>query len=227
MSLNGVKFGNKHSYNDWGLVLRTRPIIEPPEPKTVYIDIPEANGSLDLTQFLTGNVCYKMRKIKFEFNVMSERSTWNTVYSTIMHHLHGKRMRIVFDEETNLEYIGRCEVTEWKSDKRTSIIKIEALVDPFKYELSTTVETKTAEEFLEDNVFHLRVGGDAPVIPTITCTKSVRIFYENKYYTLVEGVNINPFLTLKPDKADTGFTVIEPEDGVFGDITVEYQEGYL
>ena len=43
--MNGVLFGTKHSYRDWGLFLADRPTISEPEPKTMYIDIPASNGS--------------------------------------------------------------------------------------------------------------------------------------------------------------------------------------
>ena len=40
----GVTFGDKHSYRDWGLIPKSRPVISPPAPKTNYISIPEADG---------------------------------------------------------------------------------------------------------------------------------------------------------------------------------------
>ena len=59
----GVIFGDNHSYRDWGLVTKTRPVIGSPEPKTIYIDIPEADGQLDLTESLTGEVKFKNRQM--------------------------------------------------------------------------------------------------------------------------------------------------------------------
>ena len=43
----GITFGEKHSFNDWRLLLSERPNISPPEVKTDYIDIPGGDGSLD------------------------------------------------------------------------------------------------------------------------------------------------------------------------------------
>lgn len=66
--MNGVKFGSKHSYDDWGLILKSRPVISPPSPKTIYIDVPGADGIIDLTESMTGEVKFNNRTITFEFN---------------------------------------------------------------------------------------------------------------------------------------------------------------
>ena len=62
--MDGVTFGTKHSYRDWGLLLKSRPVISPPSPKTVYVDIPGSNGVIDLTESLTGDVKFDNRTIK-------------------------------------------------------------------------------------------------------------------------------------------------------------------
>ena len=54
--MNGVLFGDKHSFKDWGLILKERPDIKPPNVKTSYVDIAGANGSLDLTEVLSDDV---------------------------------------------------------------------------------------------------------------------------------------------------------------------------
>ena len=59
--MNGVLFGNKHSLKDWGIYLITRPKITPPSIKTTYIEIPCANGALDLTEVMSDDVKYENR----------------------------------------------------------------------------------------------------------------------------------------------------------------------
>ena len=43
ISLNGVRFGTKHSYNDFGLVLQKKDL-SLPEPKTEKIEVTGRNG---------------------------------------------------------------------------------------------------------------------------------------------------------------------------------------
>ena len=63
--MNGVTFGTRHSYEDWGLILKSRPQISPPEPKYIYVDIPASDGQIDLTESLIGNIPYYNREIVF------------------------------------------------------------------------------------------------------------------------------------------------------------------
>ena len=68
MDHTGIKIDDKHTERDWGLRMISM-VIPMPEPKTNYIDIPGADGSLDLTQSLTGNVPYNMREgVQFTFD---------------------------------------------------------------------------------------------------------------------------------------------------------------
>ncbi len=135
-----VTFGDKHSYNDWGLILQSRPVISPPVPKTTYIDIPEADGKLDLTESLAGEIRFENRKITCVFNVIEARKRWSTIYSTILNYLQGQKLRVVFDEDPNHYYIGRWTVDDWDSDKKTSTLTITGDVDPFKHDLASSLE---------------------------------------------------------------------------------------
>lgn len=138
--MNGVTFGTKHSYRDWGLFLKSRPVISPPSPKTVYVDVPGSDGVIDLTESLTGDVKYETRKITCEFVVLDARDRWSNIYSEILDFLHGQQMKIILDEDPTFYYIGRLTVNEWKSSKVTSTITIEGNVEPYKLEMFSSLE---------------------------------------------------------------------------------------
>lgn len=138
--MNGVTFGSKHSYDDWGLILKSRPVISPPSPKTVYVDIPASDGIIDLTESLTGDVKFENRTITCEFNVLDARNRWSNIYSEILDFLHGQNMRVILDEDPTYYYIGRLKVNEWKSNKKTSTITIEGTVEPYKLEMFSSLE---------------------------------------------------------------------------------------
>ena len=138
--MDGVLFGDKHSYRDWGLILKSRPEISPPVSKTVYVDIPGSDGIIDLTESLTGEVKYNNRTIKCEFWVTDAKNRWTDIYSAIMDYLHGQHMRIVFDEDPIYYYIGRLQVNEWKSQIAVSTITIEGNAEPYKMEMFSSLE---------------------------------------------------------------------------------------
>ena len=130
--MRGVTFGNKHSFRAWNLILKSRPVISPPVPKTKLIKVPGTNTVIDLTEALTGEVKYEPRNIFCEFTVIGGRSEWPAVYSDILDEIHGQRMQIVMDDDPNYYYFGRVAVDQWKSEKATATIVITAEVEPYK-----------------------------------------------------------------------------------------------
>ena len=201
----GVKFGDFHSYKDWGLLTKTRPVISPPDPKTIYIDIPESDGQLDLTESMTGDVKFKNRPIKFEFVVIEARDRWTTIYSKIMNYLHGKKLKITLDEDSNHYYYGRVKVDEWKSNKATSTIVISGEVEPYKYEKENSIDPWEWDDFnFEDGIIReysdIPVNGDTtytvygsrkPVVPIFRVNssdgKGMSVTYDGKTYALPDG----------------------------------------
>lgn len=132
--MHGVIFDDKHTYRDWGLLLKSRPAISPPKPKLKLIPVPGSDKVIDLTESLTGKVHYEMRTISFEFITMAARGKWPSLYSEILNHIHGKRLRIILDDDPNFYYTGRVSVGELKTDKKTAILTMTAEVEPYKRE---------------------------------------------------------------------------------------------
>lgn len=130
--MQGVTFGIKHSYREWGLIMKSRPVISPPKPKTKLIQIPGSDKVIDLTESLTGAVHYEPRTVSCEFIVADGRHKWPAVYSAVLESVHGKRLQIIMDDDPNYYYEGRVSVDEWQSEEVTSTIVITAEVEPFK-----------------------------------------------------------------------------------------------
>lgn len=205
--MNGVTFGTKHSFRDWGLYLRKRPIISPPSPKTVYIDVPGSDGSLDLTESLTGDVKYENRKIKCEFWVLQDRVKWSNIYSEILDYLHGQQMRIIFDEDPTYYYTGRVQVNEWESDQTTSKIVIEGLVEPYKNELfgslddwewnpfnfETGIIRDYSELTVDGELSFIIEGNRKPVVPSFIVNSDdgsgMTVTFNSVTYNLIDGTN--------------------------------------
>lgn len=138
--MRGVMFGNKHSYWNWGLMLRTAPKITSPAPKTHYVDIPGAHGSVDLTEALTGKVQYKNRRITLEFVTMAGREDWSAIYSDILSELHGQMKDIRLDDDPMHLYRGRVTAGDPERAKNVITIKMTAEVEPFKKSIDGTVK---------------------------------------------------------------------------------------
>lgn len=131
--MQGVSFGNKHSYRTWRMLLARHPEISPPVPKTKLIQVPGSNTVIDLTESLTGGeVKYEPRTIRCVFYVVGGRQKWPAVYSAVLNEVHGKRMQIVLDDDPNYYYEGRVVVDQWESNKSSASIVITAEVEPYK-----------------------------------------------------------------------------------------------
>lgn len=132
--MHGVIFDDKHTYRDWGLMLKSKPNISPPKPKLMLIPVPGSDFIIDLTESLTGKVHYEPRKISLEFITLAERERWPSLYSEILNYIHGRRLRIIMDDDPNFYYTGRVSVDELVTDKKTAVLKMTAEVEPYKRE---------------------------------------------------------------------------------------------
>ena len=149
---HSIIFGGKNSWDDWHLVPTSRPVFNPPKPKTKTLDIPGGDGLLDVSELLTGYPVYENRTGSFEFMVHNGYEEWQVAYSNIMDYLHGKRLRAVLEDDPDYFYEGRYSVNAWKSDKAYSLITIDYSVGPYKQFMLTS-----SEEWLWDP-FDFRTG---------------------------------------------------------------------
>lgn len=137
--MRGVTFDKKHSYWEWGLMLKTAPEIASPEPKTYYVDILGAHGAMDLTEALSGKVQYKNRKIKLEFISMAGREEWSAIYSEILYEVHGKVKEIRLDDDPQNTYKGRVTVGDPTWHKECVTLPMTVECEPFKTSIGGSV----------------------------------------------------------------------------------------
>lgn len=137
---HSVYFGDKNSWTDWHLIPLTRPVILPPAQKVTTLDIPGADGVIDLSTALTGYPVYSNRTGSIEFMVENGHDYWYEVYSGVMDALHGKKMALRLEDDMAYYYYGRVAVNTWKSDEHYSTITIDYDLDPYKYSVHSTCE---------------------------------------------------------------------------------------
>lgn len=141
-----VYFGDKNTWADWHLIPISRPVIQPPPIHSNTIEIPGANGYVDLTDFPTGFPTYGNRAGTLEFYVDNAAANWDwdQAYDTIVNYLHGFKMNMILGDEkgnkTSFYYQGRFSVNQWKSDRVCSSITINYDVFPYKLMIFSTQE---------------------------------------------------------------------------------------
>lgn len=210
---HSVTFGNKNTWDDWFLIPSSRPVFNPPEVKTNYLEIPGSDGVLDLTAALTGSPNYSNRIGSFEFIVDNGHKEWFEIYSEISNYLHGQVMKAILEDSPDYYYEGRFSVKEWKSDPTHSLITIDYNVDTYKRKTALTVVSQTGNGVV--NLSNLKM----PVTPRITTTAETNLTWLGNTVSLNSGANqLVPALTL--DAGVVPITVVTS-----GKVTFTYREG--
>lgn len=137
---HSITFGDKNTWDDWKLIPESRPVFLPPDLKTNYVEVPGADGVIDLSEALTGEIKYKNRSGSINFFVMNGYKDWSERYSEIMDYLHGQSMKAVLEDDAGFYYEGRFSVSKWQSDKARSLIVIEYNISPYKIDMMSSAE---------------------------------------------------------------------------------------
>lgn len=167
---HSIIFGDKNTWADWYLIPSSRPVFNPPKPKTKFVDIPGADWHLDMSEVLTGDIAYEARQGSLEFIVDNgqlsdyKADRWHKLYSEILDYLHGRIIQATLEDDPLYYYEGRFSINEWKSDPHNSKITVDYVVSPYKYEATSSLEDWLWDPFdFEDGIVReyndLRVDG--------------------------------------------------------------------
>ena len=207
---HSITIGDKNTWRDWHLIPASRPLVNPPPVKTNMIEIPGADGTLDLTESLAGRAVFGDRTGSWTFYVENDHGDWSYIYSTIMSYLHGKQLTCVLEDDPSFYYEGRFSVNQWLSEPWNSKIVINYEVGPYKlYSLDSgdrwiwdtfNFETGVIRSFRNirlrfNETLRVPIEGDAmDVIPTITANfsngTSVTLVFDGNTYKLKKGNNV-------------------------------------
>lgn len=136
----------KNSWDDWHIISPKRLLFNPPPLKTHYIDIPGADGQIDLTEALVGRPVFGNRTGTFDFLVMNGYGNWADRYSAMLEFFHGKRLAAVLEDDPGYYYNGRFTVESWDSESSWSKISIGYNVEPYKYPIEDDPNSGSDEE---------------------------------------------------------------------------------
>ena len=216
----GIFFDNIHSFYDLNMILSAAEIA-PAVPKTVYVDIPGGDGSIDLSEAL-GEVKYNDRVHKFVLAMnpagdLSE-AAWEAKKTEVSNYLNGRACKITLDKDSGYYWVGRCAVDGYASNKRLRQISVSATVRPYKLKQDETIKSfalSTAGQTIT------LTNGRKSVCPVITCTNdNTKIVFNGNTYTVNAGTH--KLLNIRLTFGDNQLTIYGT-----GTITFKYQEGDL
>ena len=215
--MNEVFFDGIASFRDWGIYLSSI-VIDDPKPKEIYVDIPNGDGALDLTEALTGEVHYESRPFEAVFTIKPETYSVELV-RYLRSYLNGKQRTIRTKEEPGYYLIGRC-ATSLKNDGVLAILTVKATCQPWKYKNDVTAINMTigASGTTTLNLTNERKR----VIPTITASAAVTIIFNGQTISVNAGTQRLTNIALS--YGDNLLTITGAEGTT---VLFEYQEGAL
>lgn len=214
--LYGVKFNSVDTLTQWGLAMLADLEVEAPEKKTNYIEIPGADGALDLSDYPQGRPTFKNRKISFNLFKRMEPDAADQMRTLLRQRYHGRRVKLILPTDAEHYFIGTAAIGK-ASGYPACMIPVTMTADPYKLKLQPTVVTETvsgtATVTLENEYM--------PVCPTIDTTGDVTLVFGSSSVSLSagEGQRI-PSLIL--ESGETEITVTGSAT-----VTFTYQEGTL
>ena len=175
-----------NTYYDWNLYL-TGKSITPPDPKTNYVELDGANGTLDLSESLTGEIAYKDRTLTASFFTekgnRDERDKLMKYLTTI---LHGRKMKLIEPDDTDHYYFGRVKISKPTNTMSYLEFEIEATCEPWRYAINETnrrvdINSQTVTSVILNN------NGRKTVCPDINVEGNVNLIIDGVVNSLSEG----------------------------------------
>ena len=224
---HSVTFGDKNTWDDWGLVAKERPFIAPPSPKTNYIDIPGSSVKLDFSEGLTKYPTFDNRTGTLEFTITDQyisyqEMLWQRKYTEIMSFVNGRHLKMILEDDPDFFYEGRFKVESYKPGSSPSdsysTISIGYDLGPYKWSVIDSLDDNWLWDPFSfvDGVILSSVVKDIPV----TTTES----YKDLDKDLLGAAPFCPeFLVTMTGGTDMVLRVVNEEIGI--DVTHQVQAG--
>ena len=215
--MNEVFFDGMASFSDWGLYL-TSLTIDAPKPKEIYVEIPNGDGALDLTEALTGEVHYESRPFEAVFNIKPEAYSVE-LERWLIGYLNGKQRIIRTKAEPGYYLIGRC-ATSFKNDGILAILTVKATCQPWKYKNAPTVVNSTIGASGTTSI--TLTNERKRVIPTITASAAVTVVFNGQTISVNAGTQRLTNIALS-----YGYNLLTITGAEGTTVLFKYQEGAL
>lgn len=153
-------------------------VLNPPEPKTYYVDIPGGNGVIDLSETVGGDIAYKNREQEFTFKLIYP-DNFETTKTALSNFLHGKRYEYRLSMDPDYTYYGRFSVASYSHIGLAAGILGEIVIsvsaDPYKYKPDKvySVNASGGKKFYFPS-------GRMPVRPVIQTNRATSIYWKGK-----------------------------------------------
>ena len=171
----------------YGLVLTSDTDLGAPEPKTYTVDIPGGNGSIDLTEALSGDVAYDTYTQTLAFST-TEPTDVRRLRQRLRNRYHGRRLSYQLAIDPGYTYTGRFEVAvepagvELPDGTRHATVTFTVTCGPYKLKEHCTYRLNATGGRL-----YRFESGRRPVHPTVECESVCFVTWDGETITVPAG----------------------------------------
>lgn len=206
-----------NTFLDWDLILTAKDVASP-ELKTNNVDLDGMDGTLDLSEALTGTISYTDRTVTATFwTDYGTREERVLLLRNIRQVLHGKKVKIVEPDDPEHYLYGRVKIKDEVNNRVYATFTIEAVCEPWRYTLTDLVRNVSITEDQSVDVV-INNNGVKTLLPTVTVSGSVSITYDGVTTSLTDGT-----YTISSLKLYQGTNIINVTGN--GSVSFTYKEG--
>lgn len=212
-----ITFGVFHSYRDLNLILTSGVKIGTPDVKTEEVEVLGSDGTIDYTEYF-GEIFYKNRSLTFPFTIKAKTpEDIDQVYKDVCKKIHGKKVEIVLDWDTDYYFKGRITVGELTHQKRIGTFTITCDCEPYRYKNDVTVSACA----VSGTTTVTYINDQKNVTPQFKISSPMTISFENVTTTIkTDGTFTVPGIVFKEGENVVTYTGN-------GTVEVSYQERRL
>lgn len=196
----GITKGNKHSYNDFGVTIKSKKIGNPKKNK-IKESVPFMHGSYDFS-LLYGEQSYSERELKYVFNIISTTKQSLNLKKIRLQNwlLEGGQQKIYDDTIPGYYFLAECTDTDFSENGNIGELTATFTAYPFKIcekEEGNLLwdEFNFELDILQDNKFEVNGTknvtlynvGAKESIPMIICSNDMDIIKNGTTYKLKTG----------------------------------------
>ena len=196
----GVKFGNKHSDMDLGMIM-THYQIGQAAPRRYLQSVPGRNGLLDLTSAVTPVQTYDNRQLQFEFVWKEKPENYEDKVAEITRLLHGKKMHVILDNDPDYYYDGFVTIPSRDFpdyEKAELVVNVDAF--PYKMQVHETTVQITGSGTISC------MNDSLQVVPKVVVSAETTIVFGSKSITFAAGTYLPADLQLSEGRNDMTVT---------------------
>lgn len=212
-----ITFGAFHSYRDLNLILTSGVKIGTPDVKMEEVEVLGSDGTIDYTEYF-GEIFYKNRSLTFPFTIKAKTpEDIDQMYKDVCKKIHGKKVEIVLDWDTDYYFKGRITVGELTHQKRIGTFTITCDCEPYRYKNDVTVSACA----VSGTTTVTYINDQKNVTPQFKISSPMTISFENVTTTIkTDGTFTVPGIVFKEGENVVTYTGN-------GTVEVSYQERRL